>query len=92
MTKYKVLISETGSRELRELEEAQRNRIKDRLRELAKDPFSTSHRMDLKKLAGTKRTYYRLRVGEYRVIYFIDGNTIKVVRIAHRSAVYSWLD
>jgi mRNA-degrading endonuclease RelE of RelBE toxin-antitoxin system len=31
-------------------------------------------------------------VGDYRVIYFLDEERIKVVRIATRSDAYSWLD
>jgi mRNA interferase RelE/StbE len=92
LTSYDVLVSKTAIRELNELEEIDQERIKDKLRELSKDPHNSLNHLDTKKLVGTKRTYYRLRVGEYRVIYFIEDMTIKVVRIATRSDVYSWLD
>ncbi len=92
MTSYDVLVSRTAIRELNALKEADQERIKDKLRELSKDPHNSLNHLDTKKLSGTKRTYYRLRVGEYRVIYFIEDRIIKIVRIATRSDVYSWLE
>lgn len=92
MTGYNVLVSKTAIRELNTLKESDQERIKDKLRELSKDPHNTLNHLDTKKLAATKRTYYRLRVGEYKAIYFIENRFIKVVRIARRSDVHSWLD
>ena len=53
--------------------------------ELAKDPLPHgSH-----KLAGSERTY-RLRVGDYRVVYevFSDSRIVEVQRVRHRKDVY----
>jgi mRNA-degrading endonuclease RelE of RelBE toxin-antitoxin system len=60
--------------------------------EWAITPSSRSGRLDVKKLTATKRDCYRLRVGDYRIIFFTEGVTIKVVKISKRSDVYSWLD
>ena len=92
LTNYEILVSQTASKELNALEENVKERIKSKLRDLGKDPFNKSKRLDVKKLSGAKRTYYRLRVGEYRIIYFLVKNTVKVARIATRSDAYSWLD
>ena len=92
MTSSDVLVSQTAARELKALEEDLQARIKEKLRELAEDPSNRSGRLDIKKLSATKRHYYRLRVGEYRIIFFTEEKAIKVVRIANRSDVYSWLD
>ncbi len=32
--------------------------------------------------------YRKLRVGDYRIIFRIEGNTVKIVIIGHRSVVY----
>lgn len=92
MTSSDVLVSQTAARELKALEEDLQAIIKEKLRELAEDPSNRSGRLDVKKLSATKRHYYRLRVGEYRIIFFTEEKAIKVVRIANRSDVYSWLD
>ena len=31
---------------------------------------------------------YRLRVGDYRILFEVEGNSIKVYRIKHRKNVY----
>ena len=92
MTNYKILVSQTAAKELKVLDESLQSRIKEKLRELARDPSNTSGRLDVKKLSATKRNYSRLRVGEFRIIFFIEEMAIKVVRIANRSDVYSWLE
>ncbi len=92
MIGYEVLVSQTAAKELRALEGSLQARIKGKLKELAQDPSNRSGRLDVKKLSSTRRNYYRLRVGEYRIIFFTEEMAIKVVRIANRSDVYSWLD
>lgn len=39
-------------------------------------------------LRRTLKGYWKLRVGEYRVIYKMEGKTIVVLQIGHRSDVY----
>ncbi|MGC8562709.1 MAG: type II toxin-antitoxin system RelE family toxin [Thermoplasmata archaeon] len=92
MTKFKIFVSTTASKELNDLEPKIKERIKDKLRELAMDLFNSKSRLVTKKLVGMKRTYYRLRVGDYRVIYFFKDEKIMVVRVATRSDVYPWLE
>ena len=92
LTNYDVLLSTTAAKEVKALQKIEQNRIREKLNELAKDPYSSLHRLDTKRLSGTNHIYYRLRVGDYRVIYFLDEERIKVVRIATRSDAYSWLD
>lgn len=41
---------------------------------------------DVKKLTG--QPYYRLRVGDYRVIFTRNGNIIEVAKIDNRGQVY----
>lgn len=44
---------------------------------------------DIKKLKSSeKRTYYRLRKGKYRSIFYIEENNYYVISIAKREEVY----
>lgn len=44
---------------------------------------------DIKQVkGGTRHTYYRLRKGQYRAIFYFDRGRIKVVALEHRSEVY----
>ncbi|MBI2172660.1 MAG: type II toxin-antitoxin system RelE/ParE family toxin [Candidatus Aenigmarchaeota archaeon] len=63
--------------------------IKEHLKTLSKEPYSKL--LDIKKLKGMGRKpdIFRLRVGEYRIIYFIQGNEILVTDIIRREAGYN---
>ena len=43
---------------------------------------------DLKALSGQWQGYFRLRIGDYRVIMAITPDEITVARVRHRSEVY----
>jgi mRNA interferase RelE/StbE len=62
--------------------------IKEKLLILAENPDILKN--NINKLAGTKEDYYRLRVGNYRIIYEKRDTDliILVIRIGHRREVY----
>lgn len=39
-------------------------------------------------LRGTLKKYWKLRVGDYRIVYEIAGSEVRVLVIAHRKHVY----
>jgi len=86
LTKYEVLVSETARKQLEALDKKTRARIKRALRNV--DPS----RSTVKRLKGPKRDYFRLRVGEYRVIFTVEGKRVLVVKMLHRRVAYSWVD
>ena len=82
---YRVVVERSAEKDLRKLALDMRSRVADALRSLANDPRPVGSR----KLAGTKHDW-RIRVGEYRIIYEI-ADAAKVVRIycvRHRREVY----
>lgn len=84
---FNVKLSKKALKSLEKLNNQDKQRIKDKLREFANDPFSH----DVKKLAGSKEPpLYRLRVGEYRIVFWIDWSSKKIYveRIFHRSEGY----
>ena len=72
-------------REFKAFERAVQRRIATRIGDLAKNPIPPG----AKKLHG-EPNYYRIRVGDYRVIYRIDADrvAIVVVKIGHRHEFY----
>jgi mRNA interferase RelE/StbE len=60
-------------------------RIIDRIRELSANPFPR----DSEKLAGSEN-FYRLRVGDYRIVYQVDNKnkTVIVYYVRHRKIAY----
>ena len=45
-----------------------------------------------KPLRKALKNYRRLRVGNYRVIYKVDSDIVKIFAIAHRSIIYRNID
>jgi mRNA-degrading endonuclease RelE of RelBE toxin-antitoxin system len=43
---------------------------------------------DIKALSGEWDGYFRLRVGDFRVIFQITPEAVAIVRVRHRSDVY----
>jgi mRNA interferase RelE/StbE len=50
--------------------------------------YGESGEGDVKALAGDWLGYFRLRVGDYRVIFSIAPDEITILRVRHRSDVY----
>jgi mRNA interferase RelE/StbE len=48
--------------------------------------FAQTGRGDVKRLKG--RAGARLRVGDWRVVFYIEGDTIVVAAVGHRREVY----
>jgi mRNA interferase RelE/StbE len=70
-----------------------KERQKSGIKSLDIDPFKSRSHSDIKKLKGTKKRedLYRLRVGDYRIIYSVEKNTIFVLEIIPRERGYYWL-
>jgi mRNA-degrading endonuclease RelE of RelBE toxin-antitoxin system len=41
-----------------------------------------------KPLRGDRAAYFRLRTGDYRLVFYVAGSTLVVERIEHRRDVY----
>jgi mRNA interferase RelE/StbE len=85
VTAYLVTFAASAKKELKDLPPDTIVRVLPRIRELAADPRPTG----CKKLHGYKDRW-RIRVGNYRVVYAIDDGRrcVDITRIAHRKDVY----
>jgi mRNA interferase RelE/StbE len=86
--KREVLLSSRAQQEFSNLDPRTRDRIR-----VALERFAVSGRGDQKKLRGVSGgpDLYRLRVGDYRVVFDSSPAQIKVTRIIHRGTGYDWL-
>ena len=85
MASYDVSLTSSAAKELKKLSGQLVARIVRRLENLASNPRPPG----CKKLQGGDREW-RIRVGDYRVVYTIDDAKllVEVTRIRHRSEVY----
>lgn len=81
---YELVYSPAASKQLEKLERAIKERIVIALERLRIKPESR----DIKKLMGMPG--YRLRVGDYRIIFDIERNKllILVLTVGHRKNIY----
>jgi mRNA interferase RelE/StbE len=82
---YRVELTASATKELKKLPNQIVERVFPRLENLASNPRPSG----CKKLQGGDREW-RIRVGDYRVVYTIDDSRliVQVTRIRHRSEVY----
>jgi mRNA interferase RelE/StbE len=81
---YKLLIKPSAVKELETIPARDRRRLATRIRSLA----STPRPPDCEKLTGVE--LYRIRQGNYRVLYEIQDATlvVLVIKIGHRRDIY----
>ena len=86
MSSYSLTLKSSAAKELNALSDELFGRIDPRIRALATVPRPAG----CAKLSGYK-DQWRIRVGDYRVIYTIDeaSRRVTVVRVAHRREVYA---
>lgn len=82
---YQVEISKSASKQLKKLPVDIQERLESKIQQLALDPRPDG----LGKLQNGENRY-RIRVGDYRILYHIydDVLVVTVVRVGHRREVY----
>ena len=85
---YTVLVSSTFEKQFHTIEENARIRIGRALEGLSTDPFTPRSGMDIKPLAATSPKKYRIRVGEYRIVYTVDEASVRVIEVFIRGRGY----
>ena len=84
---YKLEFSKGSLKTLEKLEKPKANKIIKAIENLRMNPFE---QQQTKKMKGYNGDFYRLRVGDYRIIYEILENKllIVIVRIGARGGIY----
>jgi len=83
---HRIELSRQARKVYLKLPETVRKNIHEKLTRLAESPYDHH---DVKKLKGTSHCY-RLRVGDWRILYHIHNEAliIEVITIGHRKEVY----
>jgi len=84
MAGYEIFFKESVWRELKKIPKSDLNRIIARIEKLGGDPRP----MGCEKLTGHE--LYRVRQGNYRIVYSIQDYelTVWVIKVGHRKSVY----
>ena len=84
---YEVVFKKSAAKELQTLPQKIQQKILDAVQLLSLNPYTEL--LQIKKMKGAD-SLYRVRIQDYRVIYLIENQTIKVtiIKIGHRKEVY----
>ena len=82
---YTVQLAPAAKRQLRKLDRSIQERVVRRLDKLGQDPRPPG----VEKLEGDESTY-RIRIGEYRIVYDIHDKVliVLVLKVGHRREIY----
>ena len=82
MEEFKVVFTKVAEKCLNRLDPKTRLKILQAVKGLESAPFPTGN--TIKKLKGSKISIYRLRIGNFRIVYHIDGRKIAVLTVVDR--------
>jgi len=86
MDSYKIFWRNSAKKELRNLPKDFISKIINSVSELSVNPFPAG----VKKLKGNDDNEFRIRIGNYRVIYTVQNDVliIEVIKVGHRKDIY----
>lgn len=89
--KYRVTFAPEARDDYRALKARVRSEVRDAIvRHLMQQPTQVS-RSRIKRLRGTRRPQYRLRVGDVRIFYDVSGDSVEVLAIVEKAKASAWL-
>ncbi|MCD6373585.1 MAG: type II toxin-antitoxin system RelE/ParE family toxin [Thermococcus sp.] len=82
---YEVIFTRRAAKQVKALPPAHRRKLKEIILRLSENPFSYPY----KKIRGEEHTY-RIRVGQFRILYEVDDRELKVIifKIERRERAY----
>jgi len=86
MVLYKIKWKASAKKELRKIDKKEIPKIIEAIEKLASNPHPANH----KRLLVAEHNF-RIRVGNYRVVYFLDDDKllIEIIRVRHRKDAYT---
>ena len=81
--KYTLIYTQRAERDIAGLDSKTKERIGKTLLRYKEDPLRYAEKLS-DPILGT----YRFRIGDYRVIFDLEGNEIVVLRVGHRREIY----
>jgi mRNA interferase RelE/StbE len=81
---YEIKYDPKAVKDLQKLDKHEASKILNGIEAYANDPIKTK----IKKLKTLFDGAYRLRIGDYRVIFYEEDELILISKIAHRKQVY----
>ena len=82
---FSLRYSKNAAKEISKLDSLVKRKIKEAIEaKLLVDPISNSLKLQDFEVDGARR----LRVGNYRIIFYLEKNVIEILKIGHRREIY----
>ncbi|HEX4774141.1 MAG TPA: type II toxin-antitoxin system RelE/ParE family toxin [Candidatus Saccharimonadales bacterium] len=85
MSRYRMVFAGTSKKDIDKLDRVTRQRVAKKLQYFLDQDDTLSY---ARQLVHSNIGSYRFRVGHYRIVFDVDGDTIQVVSVKHRKDVY----
>ena len=90
--RHEIVLAPEAIQDLKRLRPTKRTELRKAIEaHLRHEPTKTS-RSRIKRLRGLSRPQYRLRVGDVRVFYDVDGRSVQVLAIVLKTDAARWLE
>lgn len=85
--KWRIVFQKSAYKEYQKLPQQICQKVDKVFKTLISDPFDKT--LDLKRIRG-KQNYYRVRIGNYRIVYQVKESIllILIIRVGHRKDIY----
>jgi mRNA interferase RelE/StbE len=80
-----IVFTRTALKQLQKIAPRFSRAIREKIAQYAENPVSLANQV--KRLQGSP--FYRLRVGDYRIIFSEDGTILTIIKVGHRREVYN---
>ncbi len=77
---------------LQSLAPAPRRRIRKAIRLLSDNPRPRGLNIKILETDSSGAKFYRIRIGDHRIVYSVHGAVVYVHRVFHREDGYGWLE
>ena len=89
---YQIIILASAEKEIQKLPAKVQDRIFEKIELLREDPrpHGVKKLKEFEMVSSNYDSYYRIRIGDYRLIYAIEDSivTVTIVKVGHRSDIY----
>lgn len=80
---YRLIYTQRAAKDIQGLDPKTKERVRKALLRYENDPLRHAERLTQSKLGS-----YRFRIGDYRVVFDLEGEELVVLRVGHRSEIY----
>jgi mRNA interferase RelE/StbE len=90
--KHEIIFAPEAVEDLKRLSARNRALIRDDIEKYLRFEPDKVSQSRIKHLRGIRRPEYRLRVGEMRVFYDIEGEVVEILAIVNKTQAGTWLE